>query len=108
MFVIDHYTELYIQFIGKIQEAMIESLDFVEEACNHMAWFKEMVGDLEISPPLVQMYTDATINSLVKEWEEVCEGKSHCNNITVFSHDWMQKLFIHHCVCTNSVILSIS
>lgn len=77
IFQVDHKTETYYQFILLIQETMLHSYNFLEDACIHLDWLKEKINEVEQVNPLVKMYADDNIASLVKTWEDLCAGESH-------------------------------
>ena len=75
IFPLDPYTETYHQFIYYLQETMLESFTFSENACRHLTWLKEMVADIDLASPLNKMYAVENVDSLVMAWSDLCEGK---------------------------------
>ena len=53
---------------------MLGSYNFLEDACIHLDWLKDKVKDVDLTSPLIQMYVDENVMSLVTGWEELCAG----------------------------------
>ena len=47
---------------------------FLEDNCPHLDRLKDKMKDIDLTNPVVQMYIDEDMMSIVKFWEERCAG----------------------------------